>query len=120
MASYVEVAREAAVYGFDFGGMLSLFLGVSFMTIWHLLLALLSKLNMHMYIRVYRENMFFKKRISATHNASACGLVRRDPKIFLISTMFRGSLGHLKFDHFYIVDFHSALAFLDRDLRSED
>ena len=70
--------------------------------------------------RVYRENMFFKKRISATHNASACGLVRRDPKIFLISTMFRGSLGHLKFDHFYIVDLHSALAFLDRDLRSED
>ena len=34
--------------------------------------------------------------------------------------MFRGSLGHLKFDHFHIVDFHSALAFLDRDLPSED
>ena len=73
-----------------------------------------------MIIRVYRENMFFKKKISATHNASAWGLVRRDPKGFLISTMFRGSLGHLKFDHFHIVDFHSALAFLDRDLRSED
>ena len=73
-----------------------------------------------MRIRVYRENMFFKKKISANHNASAWGLVRRDPKRFLISTMFRGSLGHLKFDHFYIVDFHSALAFLDRDLRSED
>ena len=34
--------------------------------------------------------------------------------------MFRGSLGHLEFDHFYIVDFHSDLAFLDRDLLSED
>ena len=49
----VKVAREAAVYGLDslvadFGGILSLFLGVSFMTIWHLLLALLPKLhNMH-------------------------------------------------------------------------
>ena len=63
---------------------------------------------------------FFKNKMSTTHNASAWGLVRRDPKGFLISTMFRGSLGHLKFDHFYIVDFHSALAFLDRDLRSED
>ena len=31
----------------DFGGMLSLFLGVSFMTIWHLLLALVAKLHMH-------------------------------------------------------------------------
>ena len=69
--------------------------------------------NIHTY-------MFFKEKISATHNASAWGLDRRDPKRFLISTMFRGSLGHLKFDHFYIVDFHSALAFLDRDLRSED
>ena len=76
--------------------------------------------NISIYLRVYRENMFFKKKISATHNASAWGLVRRDPKGFLISTMFRGSLGHLKFDHFHIVDFHSALAFLDRDLRSED
>ena len=74
----------------------------------------------HMHSRVYRESMFFKKKISATHNASAWGLVRRDPKRFLISTMFRGSLGHFKFDRFYIVDFHSALAFLDRDLRSED
>ena len=64
--------------------------------------------------------MFFKEKISATHNASGWGLDRRDPKRFLISTMFRGSLGHLKFDHSYIVDFHSALAFLDRDLRSED
>ena len=61
------------------------------------------------YIRVYRENMFFKEKISATHNASAWGLVRRNPKGFLISTMFRGSLSHLKFDLFYIVDFHSVL-----------
>ena len=60
--------------------------------------------------RVYRENMFFKEKISATHNASAWGLDRRDPKGFLISTMFRGSLGHFKFDRFYIVDFHSALS----------
>ena len=52
------------------------------------------------YIRVYRENMFFKIKISATHNASAWGLVRRNPKGFLIST---------KFDLFYIVDFHSVL-----------
>ena len=62
--------------------------------------------------------MFFKIKINATHNASARGLVRRDPKGFLISTMFRGSLGHLKFDHFYIVDFHSAIAFLTK-VRSE-
>ena len=67
--------------------------------------------NIHVciHIRVYRENMFFKKKISATHNASACGLVRRNPKGFLISTMFRGSLSHLKFDLFYIADFHSVL-----------
>ena len=53
VASFVEVSKETEVYGLDslvadFGGMLSLFLGVSFMTIWHLLLALLSKLNMYM------------------------------------------------------------------------
>ena len=30
--------------------------------------------------------------------------------------MFRGSSSHFCFDHFYIVDFHSVLTFLDRDL----
>ena len=50
VASFVEVSKETEVYGLDslvadFGGMLSLFLGVSFMTIWHLVLALLAKLN---------------------------------------------------------------------------
>ena len=59
--------------------------------------------------RVYRENMFFKKKISATHNASAWGLVRRDPdpKRFLILTKFNGSSSNFRFDHFYIEDFHS-------------
>ena len=51
VASFVEVSKETEVYGLDslvadFGGMLSLFLGVSFMTIWHLVLALLTKLNL--------------------------------------------------------------------------
>ena len=62
------------------------------------------------------ETMFFKIKISTTHNAAAWGLVRRDPEGFLILTTFRGTLGHLKFGHFYIVDFHSACAFLDRGL----
>ena len=29
----------------------------------------------HIYIRVFHENMFFKKKIIATHHASAWGLV---------------------------------------------
>ena len=67
-------------------------------------------------IRVYHKNTFFKNKISPTRQASAWGLVWRNPKGFLISTMFRGSSNHFRFDHFYIVDFHSALTFLDRDL----
>ena len=71
-----------------------------------------------MIIRVFQKHL--KKKIkSATHHASAWGLVWRDPKQFLISTKFKGSSSHLKFDHFYIVDFHSALSFMDRDLWSE-
>ena len=42
-----------------------------------------------------------------------------DPKGFFISTKLRGSSSHFRFDHFYIVDFHSALTFPDRDLQSE-
>ena len=41
--------------------------------------------------RVFHENMFFQKKISATHHASAWGLVWKDPKGFLILTKFRGS-----------------------------
>ena len=32
--------------------------------------------------RVFHENMFFKKKISATHHASAWGLVWKNPKEF--------------------------------------
>ena len=46
-------------------------------------------------IRVFHKNMF-EKKIIATHHASAWGLVRRDPKGFLISTTFGGSWGHNK------------------------
>ena len=62
------------------------------------------------------KTTFFKNKKSSTHKESAWGLVWRNPKGFLISTMFRGSSNHFHFDHFYIVDFHSALTFLDRDL----
>ena len=72
-----------------------------------------------MFIRVYHKNTFFKNKKRPTRQASAWGLVWRNPKGFLISTMFRGSSSHFRFDHFYIVDFHSALTFLDRDLCSE-
>ena len=41
------------------------------------------------------------------------------PKGFLISTNFRGCTSHFHFGHFYIVDFHSALTFSDRDLKIE-
>ena len=46
----VEVAKETAIYSLDslvadFGGVLSLFLGVSFMTLWHLLLAMMPRLH---------------------------------------------------------------------------
>ena len=49
-APSVEVARETAIYSLDslvadFGGVLSLFLGVSFMTLWHLLLAMMPRLH---------------------------------------------------------------------------
>ena len=66
------------------------------------------------------EMIFSKTNKSPTHQASAWGLVWRDPKGFLISTNFRGSSSHFCFDHFYIVDFHSALTFAKRDLRRED
>ena len=72
-----------------------------------------------MHIRVYHKNTFFKNKISPTRQASAWGLVWRNPKGFLISTMFRGSSSHFRFDHFYIVDFHSTLTFQDRDLCSD-
>jgi len=65
---------------------------------------------------VWSKKTLFQTKISATHHASAWGLVWRNPKGFLISTKFKGSLGHLKFDQFYIVYFYSPLSFLDRDL----
>ena len=64
---------------------------------------------------VYHKNTFFKNKISPTRQASIWGLVWRDPKGFLILTMFRGSSSHFRFDHFYIADFQSALTFLDRE-----
>ena len=70
-------------------------------------------------IRVYHKNTFFKNKLCPTHQASAWGLVWRNPKGFLISTKFRGSSSHFRFDHFYNIDFHSALTFLDWDLRSK-
>ena len=69
------------------------------------------KVTSYMGIRVFHQNMFFQQqKISATHHASAWGLVWRNPKGFIILNKFKGSSSHLKFDHFYIVDFHSALA----------
>ena len=47
---------------------------------------------------------------STTRQALAWGLVWKDPKEFLISTKLRGASSHFRFDHFYIVDFHSALS----------
>ena len=63
----------------------------------------------------YKKTLFSKQKISTTHHASAWVLVWRDPTGFFISTKFRGSSGHFRFDHFYIVDFHSALTFLASD-----
>ena len=65
------------------------------------------------------KNTSFKNRLSPTNQASAGGAIWRDPKEFLISTKFRGSSSHFRFDHFYIVDFHLALTFPDRDLWNE-
>ena len=70
-------------------------------------------------MRVYHKNTFFTNKLCPTHQASAWGLVWRNPKGFLISTKFRGSSSHFRFDHFYIVYFHSAPTFLDWDLRSK-
>ena len=39
---------------------------------------------------------------STTHQASAWGLVWKDPKGFLISAKFSGFYGHLKFVHFLL------------------
>ena len=44
----------------------------------------------------------------------------RNQKGFFISTKLKESSSHFCFDHFYIVDFHSALTFAKRDLRRED
>ena len=49
-APSVEVAKETDIYSLDslvadFGGVLSLFLGVSFLTLWHLLLAMMPRLH---------------------------------------------------------------------------
>ena len=68
-----------------------------------------------LHTRVYHKNTFFRNKISPTRQASAWGLVWRNPKGFLISTKFRGSSSHFRFDQFHIVDFHSALTFLDWD-----
>ena len=63
-------------------------------------------------IRVFREKkkFFFKKIKSGTHQALALGLAWKDPKEFLILTKFRCASSHFRLEHFYIVDFHSALS----------
>ena len=60
-----------------------------------------------------------KQEIITICRASALRLYWKNPKGFLISTKFRGSSSHFRFDHFYIVDFHSSLTFPDTDLRNE-
>ena len=47
-------------------------------------------------IRVYHKNTFFKNKQIRTPQASAWGLVWRDPKRFFSSTKFRGSSGHFR------------------------
>ena len=39
-------------------------------------------------------------------------LLWEDPRGFLISIKFRSASSHFRFDHFYIIDFHSALTWL--------
>ena len=51
----------------------------------------------------------FRKTLFLTRQSSALRSVWKNPKGFLISTKFRGSSSLFSFDHFYIVDFHSAL-----------
>ena len=58
-ASSVEVASETAIYSLnslvaDFGGVLSLFLGVSFMSLWHLLLAILPRIR-NCFDKIYHQ-----------------------------------------------------------------
>ena len=59
--------------------------------------------------RVSYESTFLIKKIGPTRSASIWGLLWRNPEDFLISTSFRWCTSHFRFDHFYIVDFHSAL-----------
>ena len=66
------------------------------------------------------KKTFFKNKISPTRQASAWGLVWKNPKGFLISIKFRGSSSHFRFDHFYSVDFHSALTSQVSVWKSED
>ena len=59
--NFEKVAKETAVYSLDalvadFGGTLSLFLGFSFMTLWHLLLALLPKMQA-LCKRIFHKNV---------------------------------------------------------------
>ena len=46
----------------------------------------------------FTKTLFQQQKNGGTHQSSAWGLVWREPKQFLISTKFRGSSGHLKFD----------------------
>ena len=65
--------------------------------------------NVNWTLKGVPKNTIFKNKLSPTHQASAWGSIWRDLKEFLISTKFRGSSSHFRFDHFYIVYFHSAL-----------
>ena len=66
-------------------------------------------------IRVSHQNMIFWNK----KNQPTLVVGWRIPKGFLILTTFRGCTSHFRFGHFYIVDFHSALTFSDRDLKIE-
>ena len=58
--------------------------------------------------KMFHQNMFLKKRNGSTRSVSIWGLLWRNPKGFLILISFRGCTTHFCYDHFYIVDFHSA------------
>ena len=72
--SSVDVAKETYIYGLDslvadFGGTLSLFLGVSFMTIWHVFISLLPKFG-RFYVNCKRQisRLSVKKNIKNTEH----------------------------------------------------
>ena len=66
---------------------------------WHKEKKTCKKTACTVYIRVFHENMFLKKKYGSTRSASIGGWVWRNPKGFLI---YRGCTSHFRFDHFYM------------------